>query len=69
MKQGVESQLPVERGVIKKTTGIRYRVALIYPNHYAVGMSNLGFQTVYRLFNEIEGVACERAFPSRSGKG
>ena len=25
-------------------------------------MSNLGFQTVYRLFNEVEGVLCERVF-------
>ena len=62
MRRGNKDQLPVERGTIKKSTGIRYRVALVYPNHYPVGMSNLGFQTVYRLFNEIEGVACERAF-------
>ena len=37
-------------------------IALVFPNSYAVGMSNLGFQTVYRLFNELPGVACERAF-------
>ena len=37
-------------------------IALIFPNSYAVGMSNLGFQTVYRLFNEFPGVVCERAF-------
>ncbi len=40
----------------------RINVALVYPNTYHVGMSSLGFQTVYRLFNEVEHVVCERAF-------
>ncbi len=52
----------VERGVIRKSAAGRCRVALVYPHHYAVGMSNLGFQTVYRLLNDIDHVACERAF-------
>jgi radical SAM superfamily enzyme YgiQ (UPF0313 family) len=34
----------------------------VFPNTYFVGMSNLGFQTVYRLFNEMDEVVCERAF-------
>ena len=38
------------------------RVALAFPNTYFVGMSNLGFQTIYRLFNELEDVVCERVF-------
>lgn len=37
-------------------------MALCYPNTYAVGMASLGFQTVYRLFNENESTACERVF-------
>ncbi len=37
-------------------------IALVFPNSYAVGMANLGFQTIYRLFNEQAGVRCERAF-------
>ena len=37
-------------------------IALVFPNSYAVGMANLGFQTIYRLFNEFPGVRCERAF-------
>ncbi len=65
-----KNRLPFERGVIQKVGSGRYRVALVYPNTYHVGMSNLGFQTVYRLFNELDGVVCERAFlPDReSGK-
>lgn len=53
---------PTERGVIRKTAASGLRVALIYPHHYYVGMSNLGFQTVYRLINNIDSVVCERAF-------
>ena len=43
-------------------------MALAFPNTYYIGMSNLGFQTVYRLFNEMDDVVCERVFlpPSRS---
>ncbi len=37
-------------------------MALVYPNHYDVGMSSLGFQTVYRLFNEQPQFHCERVF-------
>ena len=50
-----------EVGYIRKPHGGRLRVALVFPNTYFVGMSNLGFQTVYRLFNELEDVVCERA--------
>ena len=37
-------------------------VVLIYPNTYHLGMSNLGFQTVYRLLNELDDIVCERSF-------
>ena len=40
----------------------RISVCLIYPNTYYVGMSNLGFQTVYQCFNADDDVVCERAF-------
>ena len=51
-----------EVGYTRKPHGGRLRVALAFPNTYFVGMSNLGFQTVYRLFNELDGVVCERVF-------
>src|SRR5919108_5427486 len=51
-----------EVGYVTKPHGGRLRVALIFPNTYFVGMSNLGFQTVYRLFNAHDGIVCERAF-------
>jgi radical SAM superfamily enzyme YgiQ (UPF0313 family) len=37
-------------------------VALVYPSPYHVGMSSLGFQTIYRELNALPGVAAERAF-------
>jgi len=51
-----------EVGAIRKSHRDRLRVALAFPNSYFVGMSNLGFQTVYRLFNESDDVVCERVF-------
>jgi len=37
-------------------------VALLYPSPYYVGMSSLGFQTIYRTINESAGRAAHRAF-------
>ena len=51
-----------EIGTIRKDCRGCIRIALVYPNEYHVGMSNLGFQTVYYLLNNIENVACERSF-------
>lgn len=39
-----------------------YRIALGFPNSYEIGMSNLGFQWVYRLFNRVPDLVCERFF-------
>jgi radical SAM superfamily enzyme YgiQ (UPF0313 family) len=38
------------------------RMCVIYPSTYRIGMINLGFQAIYRLFNENPSIACERAF-------
>jgi len=40
-----------EEGIVRKDWGGRVRIALVYPNTYAVGMSNLGFQTIYAHLN------------------
>ncbi len=54
--------LSKEVGYIRKPHGGRLRIALAFPNTYWVGMSNLGFQTVYRLFNDQPDIVCERVF-------
>jgi radical SAM superfamily enzyme YgiQ (UPF0313 family) len=51
-----------EIGTIRKSWRGRLSVVLIYPNRYHIGMSNLGFQTIYRLLNSFEHIVCERAF-------
>lgn len=59
-----------ETGAIRKKWNGRIKVALVYPNTYHVGMSNLGFQAVYELINAFEHVLCERSFlPNNGGSG
>jgi radical SAM superfamily enzyme YgiQ (UPF0313 family) len=54
--------LSEEQGTVRKDWGGRVSIALVYPNTYAVGMSNLGFQTIYRHLNALGDVVCERVF-------
>src|SRR5215470_4870348 len=54
--------LSKEVGYVRKPHGGRLRIALAFPNTYFVGMSNLGFQTIYKLFNAEDGIVCERFF-------
>lgn len=59
-----------ETGTIRRKWKGRIKVALVYPNTYHIGMSNLGFQAVYDLFNTFEHVVCERSFlPDDGGSG
>ncbi len=55
-------RLAREAGTVRKDWGGRLPIALCYPNSYAIGMCNLGFQSVYALFNSARGFVCERAF-------
>jgi radical SAM superfamily enzyme YgiQ (UPF0313 family) len=55
-------RLTREQGTIRKDWGGRLPIALCYPNTYAVGMCNLGFQSVYSLFNSARDFVCERVF-------
>ena len=56
------ARLAEEKGAVKKDWGGRLSIALIYPNYYRLGMSNLGFQIVYQILNERSGVVAERVF-------
>jgi radical SAM superfamily enzyme YgiQ (UPF0313 family) len=55
-------RLAREQGTIVKDWGGKLPIALVYPNTYRVGMSSLGLQTIYRLFNGYADVVCERGF-------
>jgi radical SAM superfamily enzyme YgiQ (UPF0313 family) len=61
-RERAQSTLSKEVGSVRKPHAARLRVALAFPNTYYVAMSNLGFQTVYQLFNAHEDVVCERVF-------
>lgn len=63
-RQLVDSEI----GTIRKSWRQRISIALVYPNRYHVGMSSLGYQTLYDLLNGLDHVVCERAFLP-DGKG
>jgi radical SAM superfamily enzyme YgiQ (UPF0313 family) len=58
----LRKRLSRERGTIKKGWGGKLSVALIYPNYYTVGMSNLGFQAIYGILNDNNKIVAERVF-------
>ena len=59
---GNRQYFSLEKGSIKKKWKNKVPVALIYPNIYSLGMSNLGFQLVYHLLNQNDSIVAERIF-------
>ena len=51
-----------EQGACVFSAGVREKCALVYPNSYFVGMSNLGMQVIYEKINDREDTMCERFF-------
>ena len=58
----IKSRLAKEAGCIIHKAGGRQKFALIYPNFYRVGMSNLGIHIIYELLNSRGDISCERFF-------
>jgi radical SAM superfamily enzyme YgiQ (UPF0313 family) len=56
----VRERLAAESGTLGM--GRHAPICLAYPSPYRVGMSSLGFQTLYRILNEERAVGCHRAF-------
>ncbi len=57
-----------ELSTLRTNPAAGIRIALVFPNTYYVGMSNLGFQAVYRMLNARPEAVCERFFlPPESG--
>jgi radical SAM family uncharacterized protein len=67
LKQKALALLAQEEGTVRKEWGGKVAVALVYPNTYAVGMSNLGLQTIYWHLNQLPDVVCERVFLPEPG--
>ena len=63
----LKQRLASETGVQYSAPGAKTGFALIFPNEYHLGMSNLGFQIIYREINSRSDTACERCFlPSQT---
>lgn len=48
--------------VMKDRDEIDIRFAMCFPDVYEIGMSHLGIQILYDMFNRMEGVWCERVY-------
>src|SRR5512137_2746953 len=59
---GWTEYLAQEKGAVRKKWGGRIPVAVVFPNSYHVGMSNLAVHILYRTLNERDDVVCERFF-------
>jgi radical SAM superfamily enzyme YgiQ (UPF0313 family) len=55
-------RLSREQGTFIKDWGGRTPIALVYPNSYYLGMSNLGVHALYKLLNSHPKLVAERAF-------
>lgn len=62
IKEKIKKILTEEDGYYIYPIGSRIRFALVYPNSYFVGMSNLGIHIIYKELNERKDIACERFF-------
>jgi len=63
-----KQQLSREQGTITKDWGGKIPIALIYPNSYYIGMSNLGLHAIYKLLNSYSEVVGERAFWEKANR-
>ncbi len=60
LQEQIRARLGDEQGTLRSETD--HRIALCYPSPYSVGMSSLGFQTIYREICGRPGWSAERAF-------
>ncbi len=61
-------RLAREEGAVTKDWGGRLPIALVYPNSYYIGMSNLGLHTLYSQLNRYGDIVGERVFWERESQ-
>lgn len=67
--ENLKQRVSHEYGCQISAPGSKTGFALVFPNEYHLGMSNLGFQIIYREINSRRDTACERLFlPSEAEK-
>ena len=47
---------------VKDPESVDIRFCMCFPDVYEIGMSHLGLQILYDMFNKMDGVYCERVF-------
>ncbi|WP_371371322.1 TIGR03960 family B12-binding radical SAM protein [Sporomusa aerivorans] len=62
LKERLKKIIATEQGTLSFAPGSRQPMALVYPNTYHVGMSNLGMHIIYEQINSRGDTACERLF-------
>ncbi len=62
LKERLQKIVAEEQGTMAYAPGSRRPMALVYPNTYHVGMSNLGMHIIYEQINSRGDTACERLF-------
>ena len=62
IRRQLAEQVSREAGTRQFPPGTRQDTALVYPNTYQLGMSNLGLHILYQLINAEADMACERFF-------
>ncbi|MDF2571221.1 MAG: radical family uncharacterized protein [Sporomusa sp.] len=62
LKERLQKIVAAEQGTLAFAPGSRRPMALVYPNTYHVGMSNLGLHIIYEQINSRGDTACERLF-------
>ena len=55
--------------VMKDKNKVDIRFAMCFPDVYEIGMSHLGIQILYDMFNQREDVWCERVYSPWTGSG
>ncbi len=60
IRNQIRQRVGTEEGTLRKQATLR--IALCYPSPYKVGMSSLGYQTIYREIHLHRDAAAERAF-------
>ena len=60
-EEDLRSKVAHEINLVENSGG-RINFALVYPNFYRVGMSNLGIHIIYQLLNTHKEISCQRFF-------
>jgi radical SAM superfamily enzyme YgiQ (UPF0313 family) len=68
LKKEIIDVLNSEKGFKLSKKGGDVKLLFIYPNAYNISINNLGYIGLYHIFNEQQGILCERAYIPKDWK-